>query len=400
MPMSLRKFFSLIFIFFFLAGSVARATALPPQAMLYYSTFCSGCTEYIENELQPLFQEFHIPLSKADYVTDTNSRLRLQEDIERADVPREQAGHIMLFLPERNLVFGGHVPIRIIRDLLTSPDIHSARDTLYILQDEMHGNPKSYFLFRGASSSEVQIATPISEALNSFSDAKQTSRIWFPLLLIGTALLDGINPCAFAVLLFFVAFLYTIHRKRGHILRLGLLYISAIYLAYLLIGLGLLKAILFVDSPHFMAKLGVTFLIVLGVWHLVRVFLPLIPFPWTLPKAGKKAIELITERATVPAVFIGGFLVGLCTFPCSGGPYVAILTLLAARHTYLLGFLYLLLYNLFFVAPLFIILGFTGNKRTTDIMMRFQQTHKTFFRVFVALLLIALGLIIHFFFIT
>ena len=55
--------------------------------------------------------------------------------------------------------------------------------------------------------------------------------------------MDGINPCAFGVLLFFIAFLYTLKRTKGNILKIGVVYISMIYLAYLLIGLGIMQAI-------------------------------------------------------------------------------------------------------------------------------------------------------------
>jgi cytochrome c biogenesis protein CcdA len=60
---------------------------------------------------------------------------------------------------------------------------------------------------------------------------------------------------------------------------------------------------------------------------------------------------------------VDGFLVGLCTFPCSGGIYIAIIGLLASQTTYLRGVSYLGLYNLAFIAPLLIILAGVGNQR-------------------------------------
>ena len=62
-------------------------------------------------------------------------------------------------------------------------------------------------------------------------------------LVIGSALVDSINPCAFSVLLLTVAFLFNLGRLRGRILTVGLAYIAGLFLVYLLIGLGLLQAL-------------------------------------------------------------------------------------------------------------------------------------------------------------
>ena len=46
---------------------------------------------------------------------------------------------------------------------------------------------------------------------------------------------------------------------------MGLIYIAAIYLAYFLIGLGLMQAILFTGEHHLMARIGSWLVIVLGL---------------------------------------------------------------------------------------------------------------------------------------
>ena len=53
---------------------------------------------------------------------------------------------------------------------------------------------------------------------------------------------------------------------------------------------------------------------------------------------------------------LGGFLTGLVVslflLPCTSGPYVIILGMLAAKTTFAKAFLYLILYNIIFVAPM------------------------------------------------
>ncbi|MEA3485880.1 MAG: hypothetical protein U9R03_04135, partial [Candidatus Aerophobetes bacterium] len=66
---------------------------------------------------------------------------------------------------------------------------------------------------------------------------------WRLLTVIGAGLIDGINPCAFAVIIFFVSWLVFIKQKGKVILVVGLIYIFAVFLAYFLIGMGVLRSI-------------------------------------------------------------------------------------------------------------------------------------------------------------
>jgi cytochrome c biogenesis protein CcdA len=104
-------------------------------------------------------------------------------------------------------------------------------------------------------------------------------------------------------------------------------------------------------------------------------------------------------RATLPSAFVGGLLVGLCTFPCSGGIYVAILGLLSTRSSYLSGLGYLYLYNLMFVLPLIVILAAVGNPSTARRLAAWESTHRHQARLLSALLMIAVGVLILLFFV-
>ena len=66
-----------------------------------------------------------------------------------------------------------------------------------------------------------------------------------------------------------------------------------------------------------------------------------------------------------------GFAVCLFELPCTGGPYIVILGLLAERITLFASIPLLLIYNLFFVLPLIFItfmiyLGFVNVEKTTE----------------------------------
>ncbi len=212
--------------------------------------------------------------------------------------------------------------------------------------------------------------------------------------MLTTGFLDGLNPCAFAVLLFFIAFLFTIRRTAFSIWAMGLVYVAAIYLAYFLIGLGLMQAVLFAGEHHLMARIGSWLVIVLGLVNVKDYFFPQLPIHLRIPTIAHGTIQDWLRRATYPAAAIGGFLAGLCAFPCSGGIYVAIVGLLAARTTYWQGAGYLGLYNLMFVAPLLLILAGVGNRRVMHRIRLVEQSSRRWVRLVTGLAMIGIGAVI------
>lgn len=218
-------------------------------------------------------------------------------------------------------------------------------------------------------------------------------------LVVVTGFLDGIHPCAIAILIFFVAFLLTLQRSLKNIFFLGLAYILVIFLTYLGIGVGLFSGIMIFGQHHFFAKLGSWLLIILGLWNLKDFFFPRLPGRLRLPHASREKINELLKKATLPTIIVAAFLVGLCSIPCSGGIYAAITALLAAKTTYGVGFAYLLLYNLMFVAPLLIILALAANPLTLIKFGDWQAKNNKRYRLVMGISMIALGIGILVFFV-
>src|SRR3989339_1647712 len=175
------------------------------------------------------------------------------------------------------------------------------------------------------------------------------------------ALIDSINPCAFGILLLTIAFLLSLQKTRSSILKIGGVYILGLLAVYILIGLGILQALHLFNTPHFMAKVGAALLIVLGGINLINEFFPSFPIKLRIPHAAHHKMAELMEKASLPTAFFLGALVGLCEFPCTGGPYLMVLGLLHDQATYLAGVGYLFLYNLIFILPLVIILLIAGD---------------------------------------
>lgn len=215
-------------------------------------------------------------------------------------------------------------------------------------------------------------------------------------------LVDGINPCAFTVLLLFItAMLASLQAKTPHVqaarLRLlgtGLVYIAAIFLTYLALGVGLLSSADLFTRQHLPARLGALLAVLFGLWMLKDYFLPDLGFRLQAPGRVMEIARRSARRATLPALVAGGFLIGLCTVPCSGAVYLGVLSLLALQPTALLGYGYLLLYNLVFILPLVVILFAAAARPTLQRLAHWNLHHKQWIRLALGSGVVVMGLLI------
>src|SRR3989339_160600 len=215
----------------------------------------------------------------------------------------------------------------------------------------------------------------------------------FPIVTAG-ALIDSINPCAFSILLLTIAFLFSLGRLRSDILKLGSSYILGIFLVYLLIGLGILQTLHLFNTPHFMAKLGAVLLIGLGFLNIINEIFPAFPIKLKIPGAAHHKMAELMEKASLPAAFLLGGLVGVCEFPCTGGPYLMVLGLLHDQTTYLKGLGYLFVYNAVFILPLVIILLMAGDRLLLEKVQMWKKRETKNMRFWAGAAMIILGLVI------
>ncbi len=209
--------------------------------------------------------------------------------------------------------------------------------------------------------------------------------------IFSAGLLDGIHPCAIAILVFFVAFLLSLRESRSRVLLLGSLYIGVIFLTHLGLGVGFFSGLHFFEG-HLLAKIGAVALIFMGFYNIGKYFYPGFKLGFSPAGMSIERAKKLLQRSSVPAVVLAAFLVALCSIPCSAGVYAAISALLASRTTYFRGLLYLVLYNLAFVTPLIVILALSLNPVTLAAFGELQQKYKRQQRLVIGLFLILLGL--------
>lgn len=220
--------------------------------------------------------------------------------------------------------------------------------------------------------------------------------VWLLPLVIFSALLDSVHPCSFSILLITIAFLFGVQMTRKKILQIGGLYIAGIFAAYFTIGIGLLKVLHIFNSPHFMGKLGASLLVIFGLLNLLNALFPNFPIKLKIPDAAHRSMGKLINTVSMSAAFALGLLVGLCQFPCMGGPYLMVIGLLHDQVTYVSGFGYLVLYNIILIAPLVATLFVAANPVLIDRVKEWKRTQMKDVHLWVGVAMILIGALIMF----
>lgn len=218
-------------------------------------------------------------------------------------------------------------------------------------------------------------------------------KVTWPLVLV-TGLVDGINPCAFAVLIFLLTYLITISNKKRRMLIAGIAYIASVYVTYLLAGFGILTAIQVSGLSGIIFKVAAGIAIVAGIINIKDYFYYGKGFSLKIPDSKKSIIERFAYKANIPAAIVLGFLVSMFELPCTGGVYLAILAMLANSNVIALP--YLLVYNLMFVLPLIVIMLVIYFGMKAEHIERWKESRKNWMRLVLGLVLVGLGLIMLF----
>ncbi len=214
-------------------------------------------------------------------------------------------------------------------------------------------------------------------------------------VIITTALIDSINPCAIGVLILLISTLIVLHNDKIKLLLVGIIYIAAVYVTYFLAGIGLIL---------FIQKLGIAQPLSIFVGGLVIVLglIEIKDFFWygqgiSLKIAPKyvKYIENYAKKVTIPGAIILGAFVSAVELPCTGGPYLAITTWIANSKIIPIKYLiYLLVYNFIFVLPLLVILFLVYLGTKVQLIKKWKQDYRKWMRLAIGLVLVALGILL------
>ena len=211
-------------------------------------------------------------------------------------------------------------------------------------------------------------------------------------VVVACALIDSVNPCAFAVLVFLLLSIITLESRR-RVLAVGGAYIAAVFLFYLLSGIGLFTIVQQTGFSSVLFLGAAVLAIVLGLVNVIDVIRKNEGFILAIPESRKATVERYIRDASLPAAFVLGILVGIFELPCTGGIYLAILGMMSKTLTFSQGLPYLLLYNFIFVLPLIVILLVVAFGLSPEKVHSWRLENRRVLRLVIGLSMIVIGIV-------
>ncbi len=218
-------------------------------------------------------------------------------------------------------------------------------------------------------------------------------------------LFDGINPCAFTTIIFFISYLGYLGRKKRDMLIVGTTFTFSVFLTYFLIGLGTLKILIYLQIFSLISR------IIIGATGLLAVVLSLISMynyykvkkgsaneiALQLPDRIKQRIHrVIREKSRSSHIIIGAFVIGffvsIFELACTGQVYLPTITFVVHHPAYQMRAVSLLfLYNLLFIVPLIVIFLFSYWGMTSDKMAIVWKNKLEYIEIVLAIVFLFLG---------
>lgn len=213
-------------------------------------------------------------------------------------------------------------------------------------------------------------------------------------VLIGAGIIDSINPCAIGVLVFLLAYLMKTTKKSHAILIHGLVYLSAVFLTYLLAGLLLLPIIQQMRMFSVNSYIGIAVIIAFfGILELKEFWRPgKVGLLEIAPRYSAMIKKMSTKIAgSLFTTFALGAFVAMVELPCTGAVYLAVLSLMSVSGFTMSNLSMLILYNVLFIAPLIVILILFYRGMESEVIEKWVKKFKPYMRLMTGLLLLGLA---------
>lgn len=237
-------------------------------------------------------------------------------------------------------------------------DLEPIQSNLYGILKEYSSGEKVY------EEKDVNIIS--TQEVHEVQTEKFNGITFFGILYSG--LLDGFNPCAMAMLMFFLTFLISTKKSNKALLLTGFCYILGTFITYFGIGLGLFKfSTIIINAVPIMITIY-TITILLSLFLAVqslRDYKSIKAGDYSkvklqLPKFMKHTIHKyirnnISNQAIYLSALIAGIVVSVLEFFCTGQIYLPTIVYMISSQGSGTAIFYLLLYNLAFVFPLIVI---------------------------------------------
>jgi hypothetical protein len=231
-------------------------------------------------------------------------------------------------------------------------------------------------------------------------------KAWSLSAVLIAGLIDGINPCAFATIIFLVSYLTFMGKKSTEILLYGFTFTFGVFIAYLLAGMGLMTFLRELNGFPSIAQ-GIHYLIILFALSLGLISVydyilfrrgQMSKWKLQLPTAMKKKIHGIirehvrSNKGGLLATFGVGFVIAACQVICTAQVYLPTLGYIMTVPQLKVHALFnLLLYNIMFIIPLVGVFVATFFGITSEKMAFVSKKHTGQVKLLTGILFVALA---------
>jgi len=360
-----------------LSGGTSTSARKPIYLAYFEKAGCQKCarTAYDLRLVQEDYPQLIVETFPIDEHTPLNEWL-----CQRYNVPEEQR----LTTP---MIFVGD-------DVLTGHQANLSNLTFTVARYAADGTGRTWSGF-GEATAQAEAGQHVVERFRSFG----------LLTVLGAGLIDGLNPCAFATLVFFVSYMTLTGRRGRDVLFVGAAFASGVFLTYLLVGVGLLKV---VQSLGFFSTLGRWVYLITALSCAGLALLTLRDFfkarrgqvsemTLKLPASLRRRVhKIIREHAQVQTfvgiAFVTGFVVSLIELACTGQVYLpTIMFVLSVPAMATQALLYLLLYCIAFILPLVVVFSLCTLGTTSQQLGLFITRHTAAIKSLTGLVFVGLA---------
>lgn len=217
------------------------------------------------------------------------------------------------------------------------------------------------------------------------------------------ALTNGLNPCGIGMMITFLGYLLVFGQNKKDkyfLVKLGLIYIAAVFVTYLVIGL------LFYGLAFYLQRLWLAgvfkyvigaVIMLAGLVQLKDGVWPDSPLHLRMPAFGAGKINQMMEKMSLPMAALVGVAVTAFSTPCMLPLYVGTAAVIA-RSGLPMGLVltYFLYYNLVFILPLMVVLAVMGAGKEVVAMKEMEHKYGRWMRLLMGIVLVVVGYLIIF----
>lgn len=383
--MKIKKYFPIVLVFILSLADLSLGAETKPSLIVFYSPNCQKCIR-VRRELMPRIEQKYKDKIYIRYL----------------DIDNIENYKLLLSYEQKYDQSKKNLPIFFIEGRFVSTEVQAKKYLEAVILDSL--KLKSFIR------QDVVATVDLLARFKSFS----------VLAIVGAGLVDGINPCAFTVIVFFIGFLTLQRYRKKEIAVVSLCFIFSVFLVYLLLGMGLFKALYSLRSFTFLSRLF--YFLVAALAFILGIFsiYDIIKFKKTadakdmvlvLPEKIKYYIHFIigaqyrqmqnqdqrSRRMSglILSAIATGALVSLLEAVCTGQMYLPTITFVLKLSPFKFqAFIYLLLYNLMFILPLLAVFFFALLGINSQQFAQFMRKHLVTIKIFMAILFFTLGLVL------